>query len=182
MTSNVALNVRTRLFPDLIFKDYDNWWTGFQNGLLFDYVLQAYITCSWGVGNVGYVMICYGVCDAIASISFGPVIRHLGRVPVFVLGAILNFSMILTMMFWRPDPTTPYIFFAIAGIWGVGDAIWQTQINGTPLVFCKYANTFRLITSNILLYLLQLSMAYYFIKTKRLRSATTDFGRVSDSL
>lgn len=34
------------------------------------------------------------------------------------------------MLFWRPHPENPLIFFAIAGLWGVGDAVWQTQING----------------------------------------------------
>jgi predicted MFS family arabinose efflux permease len=82
------------------------------------------------VEKVGYVMICYGVCDALASISFGPVIRHLGRIPVFVFGALLNVSIIITMLLWKPDPNVPIVFFVIAGLWGIGDAIWQTQING----------------------------------------------------
>lgn len=34
------------------------------------------------------------------------------------------------MLFWRPHPDSPYVFYAIAGLWGVGDAVWQTQING----------------------------------------------------
>lgn len=37
------------------------------------------------------------------------------------------------MLFWRPHPESPLVFFAIAGLWGVGDAVWQTQINGTIL-------------------------------------------------
>ena len=34
------------------------------------------------------------------------------------------------LLFWRPDPNQPMIFFLISGLWGVGDAVWQTQING----------------------------------------------------
>jgi len=74
-------------------------------------------------------MICYGVCDALASISFGPVIRRVGRIPIFILGALINYGIIVTMFEWKPDPETPVIFFVIAGFWGIGDAIWQTQIN-----------------------------------------------------
>lgn len=35
------------------------------------------------------------------------------------------------MLYWRPHPESPLVFFTIAGLWGVGDAVWQTQINGT---------------------------------------------------
>lgn len=34
------------------------------------------------------------------------------------------------MLFWRPHPENPLVFFAMAGLWGVGDAVWQTQMNG----------------------------------------------------
>lgn len=83
-------------------------------------------------------MICYGVCDTVTSIGFEPIVRSFGRVPVFTAGAILNFSVILTMFFWKPDPTTPHIFYAIAGTWGIADAIWQTQINGKRLVYFPF--------------------------------------------
>jgi hypothetical protein len=33
-------------------------------------------------------------------------------------------------MNWKPTPDNPVVFFIIAGIWGIADAIWQTQING----------------------------------------------------
>jgi predicted MFS family arabinose efflux permease len=78
---------------------------------------------------VGYVLICYGVVDAVLSISFGPVVRRFGRIPVYTLGALINIAMILTMFYWKPDPDTPIMFFVIAGFWGAGDAVWQTQIN-----------------------------------------------------
>jgi hypothetical protein len=56
--------------------------------------LQAYITCGWGVHNVGYVMITYGVCDAVFSMGFGAVIKFCGRIPLFVFGACLNVVVI----------------------------------------------------------------------------------------
>lgn len=34
------------------------------------------------------------------------------------------------MLFWRPHPDNKLVFYVIAGLWGVGDAVWQTQING----------------------------------------------------
>ncbi|MPD05073.1 Protein unc-93 A [Portunus trituberculatus] len=78
---------------------------------------------------VGYVMICYGVCDALCSISFSPLVKLVGRVPVFTVGAVINFGVIITLIKWRPHPDDTAIFFVLAGLWGVSDAIWQTQIN-----------------------------------------------------
>lgn len=45
-------------------------------------------------------------------------------------GTIVHGSIVIVMLFWRPHPESPLVFFAIAGLWGVGDAVWQTQING----------------------------------------------------
>lgn len=80
--------------------------------------------------NVGYVMICFGVCDAIFSLAFGELIKIVGRVPIFTLGAAINISLIATMFAWKPTPAEPAVFFVIAGMWGIADAVWQTQING----------------------------------------------------
>ena len=79
---------------------------------------------------VGYVMICYGVCDAICSVSFSPLVKKIGRVPIFIFGACVNIGMILIMYFWKPNPSEMIVFFLMAAMWGIADAIWQTQING----------------------------------------------------
>ncbi|ODN04683.1 UNC93-like protein [Orchesella cincta] len=89
----------------------------------------AYITCSWGVEHVGYVLICYGAVDATLSVAFGPILRRTGRAPIFILGALINIAIIAVYFFWKPDPSTPIIYFVIAGFWGAADAVWQTQIN-----------------------------------------------------
>jgi len=105
-------------------------WSGLEQGFFASDYTQAYISCAWDVGQVGYVLICYGACDALASISFGPVVRKIGRVPVFIFGSLINAGVIVTLFQWKPDPEESAIFFVIAGLWGIGDAIWQTQING----------------------------------------------------
>ncbi len=93
--------------------------------------LQAYITCGWGVSNVGYVLICYGLCDAVCSIMFGTIMKHMGgRIPIFVFGALLNYGVIVAFFVWTPSKEEKAVFFVLAGLWGISDAIWQTQING----------------------------------------------------
>lgn len=54
--------------------------------------------CAWGIEKIGYVLVCYGVCDAVASVSFGPLIRYVGRLPIFIFGAAVNIGMKLIQM------------------------------------------------------------------------------------
>ncbi|XP_045110413.1 UNC93-like protein isoform X2 [Portunus trituberculatus] len=104
-------------------------WSGVEQGFFQSDFTAAYVSCGLGVHMVGYVMICYGVCDALCSISFSPLVRLVGRVPVFIVGAVINYGVIITLIKWRPHPDDTAIFFVLAGLWGVSDAVWQTQIN-----------------------------------------------------
>lgn len=91
---------------------------------------QAYVSCALGVHMIGYVMICFGVVNAICSIIFGSIMKYIGRNVIIALGAIVHGGLIIFALFWRPNPDHPLIFFLVSGLWGVGDAVWQTQING----------------------------------------------------
>lgn len=104
-------------------------WSGIEQGFFTSDYTAAYVSCGLGVHMVGYVMICYGVCDALCSITFSPVVKMVGRVPVFAAGALINFGVIIALIYWRPHPDDTAIFFVLAGLWGVSDAVWQTQIN-----------------------------------------------------
>ena len=37
----------------------------------------------------------------------------------------------VAFLLWQPDPNMKYMFYVFAGLWGLGDAVIQTQINGT---------------------------------------------------
>lgn len=107
-----------------------------------DVSFQAFISCSLGVQQVGFVMICYGVADALGSVTGGAAVKKLGRIPIFIFAALINLALIITFLLWRPDPTQPAIFFVIAALWGLADAVWQTQINGelhNIIISCIYS-------------------------------------------
>lgn len=105
-------------------------WIGMEQAFIGADFTQAYVSCALGIHLIGYVMICFGVVNAICSIIFGSIMKYIGRIPIIALGAIVHGAIVIVMLFWRPHPENPLIFFAIAGLWGVGDAVWQTQING----------------------------------------------------
>lgn len=91
---------------------------------------QAYVSCALGVHMIGYVMICFGVVNAICSIIFGSIMKYIGRIPIIMIGALAHGSLIVLCLNWHPEKDQPHMFFIVSGIWGVGDAVWQTQING----------------------------------------------------
>ncbi|XP_043230217.1 UNC93-like protein isoform X2 [Amphibalanus amphitrite] len=104
-------------------------WSGFEQGFITADFTKAYVSCAWGIHRVGLVMITYGVCDAICSFSFGFVIKRIGRVPIFVFGALINYGVIIAFIHWMPRPDESHVFFLLAAAWGIADAVWQTQIN-----------------------------------------------------
>lgn len=99
---------------------------------------------------------------------------------IFIFGAIVNIAMIIVMLTWTPDPDSPYMFFIVAGFWGIGDAIWQTQINGKMIkIELQFKNA--IMQSNIQFlvlsdFALQHSMELSFHKMKNHPLATTDCG------
>ncbi|XP_042862812.1 UNC93-like protein isoform X2 [Penaeus japonicus] len=104
-------------------------WSGVEQAFIGADYTAAYVSCGLGVHMVGYVMICFGVCDAICSVSFSPLVKIFGRIPVFTMGFAINLGIIITLIHWMPRPDDLPYFFVISGLWGVSDAVWQTQIN-----------------------------------------------------
>eukprot|EP00096_Caligus_rogercresseyi_P002815 TRINITY_DN1512_c1_g1_i1.p1 TRINITY_DN1512_c1_g1~~TRINITY_DN1512_c1_g1_i1.p1 ORF type:complete len:461 (+),score=77.14 TRINITY_DN1512_c1_g1_i1:3453-4835(+) len=104
-------------------------WSGVEQGFFGADFTAAYVTCVLGIEKVGYVLICYGACDAIFSYFLGTLIKYVGRVPIFYFGALVNAAVILTFFYWMPTPEEYYVFYILSGLWGIADAVWQTQIN-----------------------------------------------------
>jgi len=138
-------------------------WSGIEQGFFGADFTAGFVTCAYGVHTVGRVLILFGVCNAAASIGFGFLIKLIGRVtrsprlPIFILGACLNLTVIVVMLLWTPTQNTLPVVYVLAALWGVGDAIWQTQINA--LYGCLFANDEEAAFSN---YRLWESMGFLF--------------------
>ncbi|XP_070498643.1 UNC93-like protein [Chironomus tepperi] len=91
---------------------------------------QAYVSCALGIHQIGYVMIVFGVVNAICSIIFGTIMKYTGRFVIIIFGTVVHMGIFTYILFWRPHPDHKFVFFLISGLWGVSDAVWQTQING----------------------------------------------------
>ena len=96
---------------------------------------QSFVTCTFGIDKVGYVMICFGVGDSLFSYLLGKLTKYTGRVPIFISGAVLHLAIYIVLLSWKADRDMLWMAFLMAALWGYTDAVWQTQINGMVNAF-----------------------------------------------
>ena len=93
-------------------------------------LIQSFVTCIFGIDKVGYVMICFGVGDSLFSYLLGKLTKYVGRIPIFISGAVIHLVVYIVLLTWKPDRDMISVAFLMAALWGYTDAVWQTQING----------------------------------------------------
>ncbi|KAL5261805.1 hypothetical protein ACHWQZ_G007490 [Mnemiopsis leidyi] len=104
-------------------------WSGLEQGWFGASFTAAYITCPIGVHNIGYIIIVYASTDAIFSFLFGWILKRIGRIPVFTMAAVFNMAVMIILLKWTPTVEHKVYLYLFAVLWGMGDAVWQTQIN-----------------------------------------------------
>uniref|UniRef100_A0A8B9RWW1 Protein unc-93 homolog A n=1 Tax=Accipiter nisus TaxID=211598 RepID=A0A8B9RWW1_9AVES len=130
-------------------------YSGFEQGFLSGDYTKTYVTCALGIHYVGYVMICFSAVNSLCSLLFGKISQFTGRKLLFALGtviycylscsvivfiflfflskstaAVTNTTCIIALLLWKPHPKQLAVFFIFPALWGLSDAIWQTQTNG----------------------------------------------------
>ncbi|XP_036918179.1 protein unc-93 homolog A [Sturnira hondurensis] len=104
-------------------------YSGLEQAFLAGDYTRSYATCALGIHFVGYVMICFSATNSLCSELYGKVSRYTGRIPLYAFGAVIQLSCIIALLLWRPNPDQLAVFFVFSGLWGVADAVWQTQNN-----------------------------------------------------
>ncbi|MED6247900.1 Protein unc-93 A [Ataeniobius toweri] len=104
-------------------------YSGFEQSFLSGEYTKNYVTCALGIHFVGFVMMCFGATNSLSSFLFGRIARYTGRATLFFFAAAINFACIIALLFWRPHPEQLPVFFVFPALWGMADAIWQTQTN-----------------------------------------------------
>ncbi|XP_074046399.1 protein unc-93 homolog A-like [Macrotis lagotis] len=104
-------------------------YSGFEQGFLAGDYTKSYVTCALGIHYVGFVMICFSAINSLCSLIFGKISKYTGRMVLYALGAGIHITSIIFLLLWRPNPSSQTLFFVIAALWGVGDAVFQTQNN-----------------------------------------------------
>ncbi|XP_075978086.1 UNC93-like protein [Anticarsia gemmatalis] len=89
----------------------------------------SFVSCAVGTGSVGYVMMTFGLSDAIGCLVTGYLAKLVGRLPLLIGALFVHGGVFITMLVWRPHPGDQYIMFIIAMLWGLCDSCWTVQIN-----------------------------------------------------
>ncbi|NXT94801.1 UN93A protein, partial [Anhinga rufa] len=105
-------------------------YSGFEQGFLSGDYTKTYVTCALGIHYIGYVMICFSAVNSLSSLLFGKISQFTGRKLLFALATVTNTSCIIALLLWKPHPKQLAVFFVFSALWGLSDAIWQTQTNG----------------------------------------------------
>ncbi|XP_067098275.1 protein unc-93 homolog A-like [Osmerus mordax] len=104
-------------------------YSGLEQSFLSGEYTKNYVTCALGIHFVGFAMICFGASNSLCSYGFGRLAEYTGRAPLFFIAAVTNLSCILALLFWKPHPDQLPVFFVFPALWGLADAVWQTQTN-----------------------------------------------------
>ncbi|XP_056301382.1 protein unc-93 homolog A [Danio aesculapii] len=104
-------------------------YSGFEQSFLSGEYTKNYVTCALGIHYVGFVMICFGASNSLCSFAFGRLAQYTGRIALFCLAAAINLGSFLGLLYWKPHPDQLAVFFVFPALWGMADAVWQTQTN-----------------------------------------------------
>ncbi|XP_077053351.1 protein unc-93 homolog A [Siphateles boraxobius] len=104
-------------------------YSGFEQSFLSGEYTKNYVTCALGIHYVGFVMICFGATNSLCSFAFGRLAQYTGRIALFCLAAVTNLGCFVGLLYWEPHPDQLPVFFVFPALWGMADAVWQTQTN-----------------------------------------------------
>lgn len=102
---------------------------GAEQAFLFADFNASFVSCAWGVSNIGYVMICFGVTNAIAALAAGSIMKLTGRRALMGFAFCLHLGILVFLLRWKPSPEQSTVFFLMSGLWGLCDAMWLVQVN-----------------------------------------------------
>nr|XP_004459514.2 protein unc-93 homolog A isoform X2 [Dasypus novemcinctus] len=105
-------------------------YSGLQQAFLAGEYTRSYVTCALGIQFVGYMMICFAASDSLFSMLYGKISKYTGRIVLYILGAMIQLACIIAFLLWKPHPSQLAVFFIFPALWGMADAVWQTQNNG----------------------------------------------------
>ncbi|XP_057311199.1 protein unc-93 homolog A-like isoform X2 [Hydractinia symbiolongicarpus] len=102
-------------------------YSGMESGFVFAEFNEAYVTCAVGIQKVGFIMIAFGVSNAISSYIVGSITKWLGRLVVIICAMVFNIGLVIWHHLWETLSSSLFIFFVTAAAWGINDSVWQTQ-------------------------------------------------------
>ncbi|KAJ8312090.1 hypothetical protein KUTeg_009463 [Tegillarca granosa] len=104
-----------------------SFYTGLEQVVMYAEFTKSYVACELGIHWVGYTLISFGVLNTVGSPLSGVLGKYIGRPALFLIASLLNLGVLASLRLLTLTRNELIIFFALPGVWGLGDAIWQTQ-------------------------------------------------------
>ncbi|KAJ8308974.1 hypothetical protein KUTeg_013848 [Tegillarca granosa] len=88
---------------------------------------KSFISCPFGIQNVGFIIGTYGASTVISNIVLSRLARFTGSHFLYVLAFTLNMAIFAALYLWTQDQE--YYLYIIAALWGIPEGVWQAQTN-----------------------------------------------------
>ncbi|KAL4235143.1 Ion channel regulatory protein UNC-93 [Mactra antiquata] len=107
---------------------------GLTFGFLSSDFTQAYVSCSYGVKNVGFSMVVYGIFQSAGSILFGKLNQYTGHLVIYIFGCMVQIGLHLTMLIWTPVASQQFVIYILATLFGIAGAINVPVVAGLSCI------------------------------------------------
>lgn len=104
--------------------------TAFLPNFIFSDSMKAYVTCPLGMNMLGYVTVCYGVCNALTTAATGPLARRIGWTNILYIGFMITIVIFVVKVVWYPIPSDTIAIFALFAACGAADPLFVSPCYG----------------------------------------------------
>ena len=88
------------------------------------------MNCTQGIHAVGYVIMAFASADAVGNLAIGLIRQYVGRVMFITISGAHTLALLVVCLVWDPETGEVWHLYAIAVLFGYGDAVWQLQTRG----------------------------------------------------
>ncbi|XP_048478604.1 UNC93-like protein [Plutella xylostella] len=128
-TALLAVTLKLLVEPNQLLLVVINIFIGLQQAFFGADFTASFVSCAVGTGTVGFVMMAYGIANALGCVVTGYLAKITGRTPVICVALLSHTGLFLTLLLWRPHAHQSHLMYVIAVVWGLADSIWMVQIN-----------------------------------------------------
>ncbi|XP_038220754.1 UNC93-like protein [Zerene cesonia] len=125
----LAVTLQLLVEPNQLMLVIINIFIGMQQAFFGADFTASFVSCAIGTGTVGFVMLTFGIADAIGCVVTGYIAKITGRIPLICAATLVHSALFVTLLVWRPQAHQAYVMFIIAVLWGLSDSVWMVQLN-----------------------------------------------------
>ncbi|CAG4971294.1 unnamed protein product [Colias eurytheme] len=125
----LAVTLKLLVEPNQLMLVIINIFIGMQQAFFGADFTASFVSCAIGTGTVGFVMLTFGIADAIGCVVTGYIAKITGRMPLICAATLVHSALFVTLLVWRPHAHQAYVMYVIAVLWGLSDSVWIVQLN-----------------------------------------------------